>query len=536
MPTIRESTVHARTRRRILVPLLFGAVLTLLGAGCEKLPAGLAGQQTCVLGCAAPGAPKISPEKVWLSGPAYLNVRGTTTGDVKARTTTFQLLADGKWVDLETKVGEGTGDAKTRDLWAHIFIDHDLRPGIAATGYRPRIRIVEADGTSTVERIVIADHASLEIAGGGTVSFQTPLGASTTRDVQLRNTSPTLDLSVHHLQVEANGTGAFDASASGCSVVQPHETCTLQVTFRPTKTGRVSGTLTINSSAPVDSKLTLDGTAGAVGLSPSNLTLAELQSGVVTVTNHSSTTVTTTAASISGSSAGAAFVTAPGAVPARDCWGGAALAPGASCDVTVTFSGASAGAPPPWATLTVPVAGGDPVSVTIRGILPSTAATKRARRPAPVRVHFAGRLGTTTRITGAPGQTGGGPLTIDIAGAARTTMTAPSGSKTPAALARLLGSRFDGRGHLSALGARTVIDTVVLTSPHRSGRICARLRISGTRRAASGTLTLLGGTGDAARLHGTARFQLFRGDRATGIATVRTGASRPPAGRCLQGR
>lgn len=530
-------------RRLRLAPLAASlAAAALLSAGCTVLSGGgIALDQECLLGCETPDPPVITPTSVRLSGPAYLNIRGKTSGGVAARTTTVQLETTNGWVDLETSVGVGTGVRNERDLWSHIFIDHEYRAGIAATDHRPSIRIVEADGTSVVRRVVQADRPDLVLSSPGTRTFTATVGATQVQEIEIRNGSSTLGLSVDHAHVRSSST--FSVDTNDCSRLQPGARCSLLVTFAPTTTGREIERLEISSDDPRSHTVTLEGTgiaapvpAPRIALSPTSLTLGELQEGVVTVTNPGATAVTTGTAAITDPTTGAVFLTTPGADPARDCWGGTTLAAGATCEVTVTFSGAPPSPPDPQATLSIPVTGGTTATAVLHGTLPAmmsaSVPTAAARRAKPARVHFAGRLSTTTRIAAAERQSGGGRLAIDLTGAIRTTTTAPDGTVVPAALKRLLGSRFAGSGTLATRGTRTAIDTTVLTAPGKGGRLCARLRISGTPKAATGTLTVLGGSGPAAGLRASATFQLFQGDRASGITTVSTGRARPMPAAC----
>jgi hypothetical protein len=532
-----------RIRRATLVASLGLAVA--LSAGCQGkqlVGGGLALREECFLGCGTPSPPVISPTSVVTSGRAYLDVRGETTGRVRARTTTYQLKTGGQWVDVARTVGEGTGADNARDLWAHIFIDQEYRPGILATGYAT-LRIVESDGNAEVRRVIIADHAELFVSAPSELAFTATVGASQTQTIPIRNTSATLPLKMHRVDVRSFD-GGFKADMGDCpSYVEPRGGCSLSITFTPTKAGVVTDRLTIDTNDLAPGEITLSGTGVApapatprVSLSPADTTLAELEEGVVTVTNPGTSAVTTGTASFIAASAGAVFHTTSGADPARDCWGGTTLAPGASCEVTVSFSGAPPSDPSPWATLGIPVTGGDTATATIHGtqaaIMSTSAANAAPRRAKTTRIHFGGRLSTATRIAAAERQTVAGGLAIDLTGAMRTTTSAPEGTAVPSSLKRLLGSRFAGGGTLVSRGPRTIIDTNVLTAPGPGGRLCARLRISGTRTAATGTLTVLGGTGPAAGLRAMASFELFKGDRATGIATVSTGRARPMPAAC----
>jgi len=533
-------TPNRRIRLAALATAL--AAAGLLSAGCTVLSGGgVALDQQCLLGCETPDPPLITPTSVRLSGPAYLNIRGKTSGGVAARTTTVQLETTNGWVDLETTVGSGTGANNERDLWSHIFIDHKYRAGIAAADHRPNIRIVESDGTSVVQRVIRADRPDLVVSPPNMRTFTATVGASQVQEVEIRNGSSTLGLDVTYADVRPQS--PFSVEVKQCVALRPGARCSLLVTFAPTRAGLTTARLHIDSDDPRRHTVALEGTGVAaaapaprVTLSPASLTLGELQEGVVTVTNPGATAVTTGTAAITDPTTGAVFFTTPGADPARDCWGGTTLAAGASCDVTVTFSGAPPSPPDPQATLSIPVTGGQAAAATLHGTLPSimssAVSTAAARRAKPARVHFAGRLSTATRIAAAGRQTGGARLAIDLTGAVRTTTTAPKGTAVPAALKRLLGSRFSGAGTLAARGTKTSIDTIVLTAPAKGGRLCARLRIAGTRTAATGTLTVLGGTGPAAGLRATSKFELFKGDRATGIATVSTGRARPMPATC----
>jgi hypothetical protein len=118
--------------------------------------------------------------------------------------------------------------------------------------------------------------------------------------------------------------------------------CTISVTFDPTESGKLTGSIKITDNAVNSSqKVPLSGTGTAVELSPARLNFGSHKVGTtsapktVTVTNAGTTTVTFTAPTIDGADPGDFHQT-------NNC--GASVAGGASCTISITFTPTATGA------------------------------------------------------------------------------------------------------------------------------------------------------------------------------------------------
>lgn len=531
-------------RKAIMLGVVAAAALPLSGCVPVTLPGGGEAIDPCLIGCYAPTRPVLDLTAVRQDGAGTLIVRGSSTSDAKWRVTVYEVFLAGDWEEVLTTVEGGVGPRNTIDLGADITLRSEFAPWTrAATALKVRVSQGHPDGVAGVsERVITADRPTLAV--DPTLDLVASVGSSETKAVTITNRSAKQTLKVTGLTVGGTGAAAFTAAAGTCAgaTLAPGASCTATVTFSPASAGLTGATLSIDSSDPRVREVSLWGsTPGAtrprVSASPASLTLGELDTGVITVTNPDATPVTIGAASIE-SSATAVFTTTPPGDPARDCSAGATLPGAGSCDVGVFFSGAAPGAAT-GAVLTVPVTGGRPVTVAINGgvvagsVAARTRPARRAARGGPTHLAFSGRLRATNRPAGAPRTAGAGiEAPIRTTGSITAKATAPTESAVPPALTRLLSSRFAGMGRLRTDGTRSTIDTVILTRPHPGGRICARLRISGSKKKGGGTLTVLGGTGPAAGLQATAQFQIFSRDRASGRITTRTVPRAPLPAAC----
>jgi hypothetical protein len=131
------------------------------------------------------------------------------------------------------------------------------------------------------------------------------------------------------------------ARTTTCATVTPGNSCTINVTFRPTTAGAKTATLTItHNAAGSPSSVALTGTGGAAGpIASVNATLAFPQTragttntNTLTVTNTGSGTLSISAATASALPFGASLGTC-----------NVGIAAGRSCRLNVTFSPTAVG-------------------------------------------------------------------------------------------------------------------------------------------------------------------------------------------------
>lgn len=136
-------------------------------------------------------------------------------------------------------------------------------------------------------------------------------------------------------------TGPFTQTNNCGSTVNPGSSCTLTVTFRPTKAGSVTGSLSITDNAPLSpQRVSLKGTGTYVQLTPASLKFGNQPVGTkslpkkITLSNKGSVAVSITKISVTGANAGDFAQT-------NTC--GKSVAAGASCSITVTFTPSARG-------------------------------------------------------------------------------------------------------------------------------------------------------------------------------------------------
>jgi hypothetical protein len=142
--------------------------------------------------------------------------------------------------------------------------------------------------------------------------------------------------------------------------------CTINVTFTPTTSGTLSGSVTVNDNGAgnASQKITLSGTGTFASLSPSSLNFGSVNVGESSTPQNVTLTNVNTVASFSVNS-----ITFTGNDPSdfsqtNNC--GKSLAAGASCTITVTFTPQATGA----RTASLSVAdggGGSPQTVALSG-------------------------------------------------------------------------------------------------------------------------------------------------------------------------
>ena len=225
--------------------------------------------------------------------------------------------------------------------------------------------VTVTDGVS-LSPLVVALNGSGSGAPASPLTFSptslsytnTVVGTSVAKTVTVKNVSAS---SVSITKVSASG----DYSASGCvTTLAPLATCTLTVTFKPSTTGTIDGSVALSNGTTVNPDvLNIVGTA----ILPLTISPATVNFGNVTVgTSSASTTITlsnNTAAAISiGFTASGDFsATAGGGTPCT-----ASLGAGAHCTLVVKFSPTTTGAVS--GVVTVTYAGGfSPQAVKLTG-------------------------------------------------------------------------------------------------------------------------------------------------------------------------
>ncbi len=205
-----------------------------------------------------------------------------------------------------------------------------------------------ATGTVTVQNSSSTSPLTVALTGNGSnvqaqlkatpnaVSFgSVPVGSSSTLPVTLANTGST---AINSIAITASS--GFATGGTCTANLNAGSSCDVLVTYSPTTAGAAAGTLTIRSSdAASQLTLALSGTGTVLppqlALTPNTLNFGNVAVGssttlATTLLNTSSTAVTNI-----GISASTGFTVN------SSC--GAALAPGSSCPIRVTFTPAAAG-------------------------------------------------------------------------------------------------------------------------------------------------------------------------------------------------
>jgi hypothetical protein len=205
-------------------------------------------------------------------------------------------------------------------------------------------QVIRLYGTGTSGSVAAASLSALDL-NFGRQSLNT---TSTPQTVTFANSGgATLTVS----GVSANGNFA---ETNNCTSVVPASTCTINVTFIPTATGPLRGSVVIVDNAagsPQVIRLSGTGTAAApaIGLSNVSLDFASQATGTpsspqtITVTNTGSATLTITGVATTGDFAASGCV--------------ASLAAGATCTLSVTFTPTVTGARRGTVAITDNVAG-----------------------------------------------------------------------------------------------------------------------------------------------------------------------------------
>ena len=313
--------------------------------------------------------------------------------------------------------------------------------------------------------------------------------ASTAQAFAVQNTG-SADLNMQSASVS----GDFAISSDGCSgtTVAPGDTCTIDVTFTPTQTGSLSGTLTISDNAadsPQQISLSGTGIQPVLSLSTSSLTFGDQAVGTtsaaqtVTITNTGTSDLHVAAVSTGGANAGDFSASPSGCadVPAT-----------ATCTISVTFTPSAAGA----RSATLNIVSDSPTSpdqVTLSGTglnallalapNPMNFGNVLLGQSSTMTLTFSNSGTDPTELTGSP--TTGGPNPGDFALIVKS-LTCPTGSNgayIPAGGSCSINITFTP----GAAGARSA----TLTFPNDSSDGPQQLALSGNGVVAVATTTSL---------------------------------------------
>jgi hypothetical protein len=287
-------------------------------------------------------------------------------------------------------------------------------------------------------------------------------------------------------------TTGFTASAGTCppagGSLAVGASCTVSVSFTPTAAGMATGTMSLSSSAgsqPLTVQLTATAAEASINVTPGALNFGTITVGAsgslsLTVTDTGSAPLLNIASTISGSNAANFAVTAP--CPA-------ALQPGTSCTLSVSFTPTSAGADSSTLNLSSS-AGSLPLTVQLTGN-----AIEGTLAAAPAALSFGSiNVGSSGTVLLTMIDTGSAPVTniaasVSGANASDFAVTTPcAGTLQPQASCTAVVSFLP-----SAAGARTATLTITSSDPH--GPTIIPLSGSGTGVALGGSFVLTVGSG-----------------------------------------
>ena len=186
--------------------------------------------------------------------------------------------------------------------------------------------------------------ASAPVASVSPSSFDfgnQPVGQTSAAQVFTVQNTGNADLNMQ----TASASGDFAISSDTCSgtTVVPGSTCTIGVTFTPTQTGSLTGTLTIPDNAADSPRLvSLSGTGAQPVLSLSASSLAFGGQGVGTTSAAQTVTITNTGTADLDVNAVSTSGTNPGDFSASPS-GCGDIAPSGTCTISVTFTPSAAG-------------------------------------------------------------------------------------------------------------------------------------------------------------------------------------------------
>ena len=255
-------------------------------------------------------------------------------------------------------------------------------------------------GTLTVKDNAENSPQTARLSGTGTVvlllsrarllfAYQLIGTSSPAQNITLTNKAR---LQVPISSIAASGDFAVSSTTCGSSL-GPRASCTISVTFKPTTTGTLAGTLTVNNNADNSPQTaSLSGTGTWVTVSPTGLSFGNRTVGSTGAARN------VTFANKGSSLVFISNITASGDFAPSSTTCGSSLGAGASCSVSVTFTPSAAGTR--TGTLTITANAPVPtVGLIGTGILSPMPTPKRIPTATPTRTATRTPTRTVTRTS-----------------------------------------------------------------------------------------------------------------------------------------
>ena len=340
-------------RRRTTAPLAVLLTLLIVGAGfAVASPAPAAAPAAApAQGAAAVKKPNVRVTKVTASSTSK------AIGTVVATTLTLENVTSTPKSPLNTRLflvnGSGTfrlGEAEVPPIRGEgqvtVRVSHTVDLKVPAGQYAVRACRGGWVAAETCRRsaATVTVAPALLVASSEAVAFGdvTPGSAPAGRDVTFTNDGQS---ATGALSIATTGSHAFSTTASTCaSSLVPGASCTVSVAFAPAVPGAVSGTLTVVGTTASATAVALSGAglgAATLAADEDNFAFGDTLVGatsapvVLTVTNTGNITSGVPDVALAGASADDFDL--------NDDTCTAALAPGASCSVSITFTPTAAG-------------------------------------------------------------------------------------------------------------------------------------------------------------------------------------------------
>jgi hypothetical protein len=333
----------------------------------------------------------------------------------------------------------------------------------SATGVRTATLSVSDNAAGSPHTVALSGTGVAPIAtlSSTSVSFgaQVVNTTSAPSTVTLTNTG-TASMTISATSVTGTNASDFTRTTTCGATLAAGDSCTFNITFRPSAAGTRTASLSITDSASGSPHtVALTGTGTGVTLSPASLTFASQVTGttsspqVVTLSNVGTTSLTSIVISFTGTNTGDF---------GRTTTCGSSLAAGASCTISVTFTPTASGA----RSATLRVTNSDPTSpqqVALSGTGLSPAASL-----APTSVAFGNQRVNTTSNPSTVTLTNSGTATMSITSVSVTGTNASNFALTNACGATLAAGAnctMTVAFTPSATGSRTASISIVDNAP-----------------------------------------------------------------------
>ncbi|KRA25510.1 hypothetical protein ASD65_14600 [Microbacterium sp. Root61] len=318
-----SSTCTIRVRFAPTSPMILSGVIAISGFGLAD------GVTVPVTGIGTQAGITVTPSSVEF-GTVVIGSSATRTATV-ANTGNIPVDLTRFHVSAPFVITGGTCVVGALAPGATCTIDVTFTP-YAYIGYQYRLAIDTSQVgtvTASLSALGVVPSESFTIAPTATGFPDTLVGAtSPTQSLTVTNTgnvptTPTAD----------RVSGPFSVASTTCrGALAPGATCVYSLIFSPTEVGAATGSVRVESGTGASATATLDGIAIAPQLVPSESTLDFGDVEVGKISRSASLKITN-----AGSAATPVTVTATGQFTADAAACAGSLAPGASCDVSVTY-------------------------------------------------------------------------------------------------------------------------------------------------------------------------------------------------------